>query len=353
MKSVSTALAQHLSGPVTTLACLWRLTRRDGTVLGFTDHDQDVVVDGFTYLASAGYDRSTIASSAGLAVDNLEIQGIIDHDLIREQDLRAGLWDHAEVEVFLVNWADPSQGLVRLRRGRLGEVVATTGGLFRVELRGLTQALSQTIGEVYTATCRADLGDARCRLPLWPPEIARSTAYAIGTVLRVPTATGPGAAAYENRVYRVVTPGTTAAEQPLYDSTPGAQTVDGTAVLVAEQAWTRAGEVTTVTDRRTFAVTITEPRATDGWFAGGGLTWESGANAGRTCEVKTWTQAGSLVELYLPVGYPVAPGDRFRIHPGCDKRLATCRDRFANILNFRGEPYVPGSDALMSYPDAR
>jgi hypothetical protein len=38
---------------------------------------------------------------------------------------------------------------------------------------------------------------------------------------------------------------------------------------------------------------------------------------------------------------------------GCDKRLATCIERLANVLNFRGEPYVPGSDALMSYPDAR
>ena len=48
----------------------------------------------------------------------------------------------------------------------------------------------------------------------------------------------------------------------------------------------------------------------------------------------------------------VAIGDRFRIAPGCDKRLATCAERFANVLNFRGEPYVPGQDALMTYPDA-
>ncbi|MBX6323306.1 MAG: DUF2163 domain-containing protein, partial [Rhodospirillaceae bacterium] len=93
MRSIPAPLAAHLTQEVTTLATCWRIARRDGTVLGFTDHDQDLVVDGLTYLASAGYDRSAIASSAGLAVDNLEIQGIIDHDLIREQDLRAGLWD--------------------------------------------------------------------------------------------------------------------------------------------------------------------------------------------------------------------------------------------------------------------
>ena len=59
------------------------------------------------------------------------------------------------------------------------------------------------------------------------------------------------------------------------------------------------------------------------------------------------------IELYLPLGYAIAPGDVFRLHPGCDKRLDTCIDRFANVLNFRGEPYIPGQDLLMSYPDAR
>ena len=38
---------------------------------------------------------------------------------------------------------------------------------------------------------------------------------------------------------------------------------------------------------------------------------------------------------------------------GRDKRLDTCVDRFVNVLNFRGEPYVPGADLMMSYPDAR
>jgi len=38
------------------------------------------------------------------------------------------------------------------------------------------------------------------------------------------------------------------------------------------------------------------------------------------------------------MGYPIEPGDAFAIHPGCDKRLTTCSDRFANVLNFRGEP---------------
>jgi hypothetical protein len=34
MKAISTAHAQHLAGEVTTLATCWKITRRDGVVLG-------------------------------------------------------------------------------------------------------------------------------------------------------------------------------------------------------------------------------------------------------------------------------------------------------------------------------
>ncbi len=53
------------------------------------------------------------------------------------------------------------------------------------------------------------------------------------------------------------------------------------------------------------------------------------------------------------MGYAIEPGDAFRVHPGCDKRLDTGIGRFANVLNFRDEPYVPGQDAMMRYPDSR
>ena len=51
----------------------------------------------------------------------------------------------------------------------------------------MTQALQQRIGELYSPECRADLGDHRCKVPILPPEIARSTAYLLGDVVRVRT----------------------------------------------------------------------------------------------------------------------------------------------------------------------
>jgi hypothetical protein len=69
MKTISTALAQHLAGEVTTLATCWKITRRDGVVQGFTDHVRDLEVDGVTYRAASGYTRTAIRSTADLSVD--------------------------------------------------------------------------------------------------------------------------------------------------------------------------------------------------------------------------------------------------------------------------------------------
>ena len=90
---------------------------------------------------------------------------MFDSSAVKEEELRAGLFDQAEVRIFLVNWGDPSMGVLRLRRGWFGEVVLTEQGVFRTELRGLTQALSQRIGEVYSPEAGpiSAIIAARCR----------------------------------------------------------------------------------------------------------------------------------------------------------------------------------------------
>ena len=86
------------------------------------------------------------------------------------------------------------------------------------------------------------------------------------------------------------------------------------------------------------------------WFTGGLITWLSGANDGRTAEVKLHARSGSTVtiELWQQTSEPIAPSDDFRILAGCDKQFATCRAKFNNVPNFRGFPHVPGNDFLLS-----
>lgn len=165
MRTVSAALAAHLAGTGLTVATLWKVTRADAHVFGFTDHDQDVTVSGVTYEAATGYTRSAVRATLGLAVDNLEVQGVLDSSSLTVDDICAGIWDYATVEVMLVNWADTSMGTMTLTKGKLGRIQAGRSS-FTAELRGLSQHLAQPIGRLYMPACDADLGDSRCGVTL-------------------------------------------------------------------------------------------------------------------------------------------------------------------------------------------
>jgi hypothetical protein len=350
VKTVSSGLATHLGERLTTLATCWRVERRDGAVFGFTDHDADLVMDSVIYRAKTGYRRAAIAERADLSVDETEVDGILDAAEIDAASLRAGLWDGAEVRILLVNWADLGQGVLRLRKGRLGEVIARDDGTFRAELRGLAQALNVTVGELYTPECRADLGDTRCRVPIRPPFRADGTAYALGAFVRVETApSATGSYREQERIYECTTAGTSAASPPVFDTALGAVTVDGTIEWTARLAWTLPATVESAPDLSTVVIanTGTAPGRPDGWFEHGVAIFETGLNAGVARDVLAWTQSTRTLTLFLPLPFPALPGDVLRIQPGCDKRLATCRDRFANRLNFRGEPHIPGDEGII------
>ena len=84
------------------------------------------------------------------------------------------------------------------------------------------------------------------------------------------------------------------------------------------------------------------------YFAYGILTWTTGANAGKSVEVRNHdTSNPCQITLAEAMPFPILSGDEFTIIAGCDRRMETCRDKFSNILNFRGEPYIPGQDFVL------
>jgi phage terminase large subunit-like protein len=85
-----------------------------------------------------------------------------------------------------------------------------------------------------------------------------------------------------------------------------------------------------------------------GWFTRGVLSFASGANIGRAMEIKNHAHRAGLteIELWQSMGEPVAVGDAISVVAGCDKRLETCTARFANAVNYRGFPHMPGNDFL-------
>jgi uncharacterized phage protein (TIGR02218 family) len=83
-------------------------------------------------------------------------------------------------------------------------------------------------------------------------------------------------------------------------------------------------------------------------FQYGLLTWTSGQNAGLSAGIKRYMASG-LVQLAIPMPFPIMDGDGFVIVAGCDKTWQTCSGVYDNLDNFRGEPYVPGVDELVRY----
>lgn len=283
MRAIPSALQDRLDSGTTTLCRCWRITRRDGVVQGFTDHDETVTLEATPCLADTGLAASEATERLGMQIDGAELSGALIADSLTEADLAAGRYDAAKVETWLVDWSEPELRVL-LATGVLGEV-RREGAAFTAEVRSLADRLNQESGRLYTGTCSADLGDARCKVDL---------------------------------------------DQSGFRSTGTVAALSGTSIFTASGL-------------ESFA---------DGWFTGGLLTFSSGANSGLAIEVKTHRvdAAGVTIVLWQAAPEPIGPGDAFVVTAGCDKQLATCRDRFANTANFRGFPHIPGNDFIMTYP---
>jgi len=277
MRHYPDTLAAHLASETTTLCRCWSLTRRDGAILGFTDHDRDLRFDGVLFSADTGLEAAEMTSELGFATSGGEVLGALAAGGLHEHDLARGLYDDAAVSVWLVNWADPEQRML-LETGFVGEITRSDDR-FTAEIRGLGKAFDEERGGLFTATCSADLGDLRC-------GVAPATATAIVTA------------------------------------------TDGRAAIVAPMLLGHG----------------------DGVFSGGRFTFTNGANEGFSTDIRSHRGEGgtAVVQLWQAAPRPIALGDVFTVAAGCDKRFATCRDRFGNGVNFRGFPHLPGNDFILA-----
>ncbi len=167
---ISETFQTHLNSGATTLARCWQIERRDGVILGFTDHDRPLRFADTEFRADSGLTALALSQAAGLSVDNSEALGALRHDAIREDDIEAGRYDGAIVTNWLVNWTDVEDRVV-LFRGSIGEIQRGAGG-FRAELRGQTEALNQPSGRIYQKPCGAVLGDTACAFDVSNPDFS-------------------------------------------------------------------------------------------------------------------------------------------------------------------------------------
>lgn len=294
MKTLDSALATHYAGSALTVATAIKITRADAQVFAYTTHDVGCTIDGVVYDAAQGLDASQIVTSSGFAVDNLELSTLDDGSLFTAADVLGGVWRHAEFLIFRYNWASLPADLTDvepLMVGTFGEVQLRDGRVV-VELRGLQQYLQQPVGNVTSKTCRARFAD-------------------------YPTPNGRNRCRLTAATYLVT------------------------------------GTVTSVTSRAVFAASgITNANTADR-YGEGLVTWLTGNNAGLRQKVRTHA-TGGVFTLSLPMPSDIQVGDTFEALPGCRKRLAEdCVAKWNNVLNFAGEPHLPGLDALAAPPDAQ
>ena len=164
MRTIPDALQAKLDSGVTTLCRCWVIIRADGLVQGFTDHDEDVPLNSIVCRTGSGLSGSESTQKIGLAIDSSEISGALSSETLNEPDLAAGRYDAATVELWLTDWTEPELSVL-LAKGVLGEVKRESAA-FTAEVRGLSDQLLQESGRLYTVTCSADLGDARCKIDL-------------------------------------------------------------------------------------------------------------------------------------------------------------------------------------------
>ncbi len=265
-------------------AFLFKIERRDGVSLYLGSHDHQVVYQGNTYTPVGSADVSARRRESALRDHDVEFRGAISSSAITHDDMRAGRYRDAKITEYLVDWRYPFAGAFSTT---IGWIQKTTfdGELWVADVQGLGRFLKHRVGTLFNRTCDADLFDARC-----------------GVVEASFTVTG-------------VSP---------------SGMVDG-----QKRRIIRANPATL---SGSFA---------DNWFRHGKVTFTAGANLGLSREVQLYTQATREIQCQLEFPFDIATTDVFSITAGCDHRPSTCLNKFSNLINFRGFPFVPGTDQVL------
>ena len=183
MRDIHPELQARLSSGATTLCRCWRVTRQDGLVQGYTDHDEPVVFDGVAHEPSSGFDAASLESGLGLSVDNSAVVGAISSPGLSGAAIAAGRYDDACVDLWVVDWRRPDLGF-QIFTGSLGEIRTGPVG-FEAELRSISQKMNLTIGRTYLPTCDRELGDEKCGADVSGPPFSFEVAVELVAENRV------------------------------------------------------------------------------------------------------------------------------------------------------------------------
>lgn len=165
-KSISSSLLSDIQNGVMTLATLVTITREDGKSYYITNHDTDINYNGTIYDHSIPFVLSATQTGTDMAVDNNELRLSLDGTVFDPIDFAQGAFYNAEITISLVNFLDPSHGLLTLRKGWFGPISRQQNNVVKITVVGLLRILDLSVGRVYQPSCDADLGDRRCKVAI-------------------------------------------------------------------------------------------------------------------------------------------------------------------------------------------
>ncbi len=297
MRTCTLADLAMLASDTTSWATCIMVTRADESIR-MTSHDKSLNVAigspdelGLSgeYLSVEAATATQVKSASDLSVDNLEAD-LKQTERITMENIRAGRFNDARFVLFIVNWSDPSDSGIILKRGPVGNFSDYLEGAAQVELRGFKQYLQQIIVEAAGPTCRYKLGDERCTVDL---DLYNQT----GTVTGI---------AIQRRKFESAIAGSPAPDAGYWGEV---EWLTGTnAGFVMEVKLDEGGGDLTMFEPLPFDIQIGD----------------------------TFTVTPSCDHAHGVVG-GVAIGD--------------CGPKFDNIINFGGEPFIPNQNALVEAAD--
>ena len=267
---------------------LFELARLDGTVLRFADTNETVWFLDKEY-TPIGNATANAEDREAQKEAELDLSGALIDDRITAADIRAGKYRGAILRRMVVDWALPI-GDGRVYKEALYTLTEpqASGVAWRAKARGQSHRMQNRVGRIYETDCDYILGDPHtCKADL------------------------------------------------------SAKQVDNVAV------------VNVVDPRLEFDADSTQVAGTfgDTYFQEGSVLWRTGNNASTEQVIGDYALTNRRIKLYLPTPRDIEVGDTFFLRPGCDGTPATCKVKFDNFDRFGGDPFTPGTKAIMRKPE--
>lgn len=286
-KTIDADMLTHYAGGTTSVAHALFVEREDGEMYGWTEHDANDEIDGFTYVCDdPGLEVQAIATAVGTDVGNMQITVVHSGEVFTMLDLIEHKWRNARFLIFRYNHrASPMVVGDECLAGYFGEIEVGDNTL-KIELHDLRRLLNEPIGSARSKFCRYRLG---------------STTMPTGGLCMKDISAPPFTVPFE------------------------VTDVTGTARLVFQD----------------------DTLAHDAdWFGEGYVEFDGGNLAGIRKKVHAYDADGTF-HLSLPTAVPIQIGDTGIAVVGCRKRhIEDCVLKFTNGINFGGEPHSRSLDTL-------